>query len=256
MKRIFLMLAAVCGLASADPIGLTAGLGLGFGNVADEAVIGITPQIEFENSFGNLDVYLDAEYAIEFADPNANHDLYLEEELGYNLSFSETSRLSFIVNNQNDFHIAPKAEGNIAGGVIDPAVRYTHTLGFGDLFGQVGLPIAYRNQDAGDDEAGLGVYAKLGWDSVFGLGAELTLNYGIKPDAEYAETELLLTYEQETFYAEVDVVAAKAFKSFTITPEFDYYLGAFTLWTSVEFGNLGGDEDVSISPTIGVKYSF
>ena len=44
--------------------------------------------------------------------------------------------------------------------------------------------------------------------------------------------------------------------AFTITPEFDYYLGAFTFWTSVEFGNLGGDEDVSITPAIGVKYSF
>jgi hypothetical protein len=251
------MLTAVCGLVSAEPVGLTAGLGLGFGNVADEAVIGITPQIEFENSFGNLDVYIDAEYTIEF-DSDANHALYLEEELGYNLPFSEISKLSFIVNNQNDFHIAPKAEGNIAGGTVDPAVRYTHTLGFGDLFGQVGLPITYRNQyiPASDDEAGLGVYAKLGWGSTFGLGTELTLNYSIKPNAEYAETELLLTYEQETFYAEVDIVAAKAFESFTITPEFDYYLGAFTFWASVEFGNLGDDEDISITPAIGVKYSF
>jgi hypothetical protein len=264
MKRtlsILTVCAAVSVFAGAEPIGLTAGLEAGFGNVADEAVFGITPEIEYENSFGDFDVYADASYTAAFEEDDTAHDFYLELEAAYNLSLGDSSVLSFILNNANDFHVAPDwgADMNTVGGTLEPALKFTQTFGFGDLFLQLGFPIEYVHHGVfnDDDETGVASKLVLGLASEFGFGAELTLNYALSPDAEYGETELLLSYENGAFYCEADIVAAQDFDVFAITPELDYSINdAFTVYVNAEFGNIGGEGDVSVTPALGVKYHF
>jgi hypothetical protein len=240
---------------------LTAVLELGFGDVVEGVVFGITPEIEFENSFGAFVVYADASYTAAFEEDGATHDFYLELEAGYNLSLGSSSVLSFIVNNANDFHAAPKwGDGVVTvNGTVEPKIKFTQTFGFGDLFLQVGFPVEYAHQGAfkGYDEAAVGTNLVLGLASEFGLGAELTLNFGLTPDAGYGETELLLTYENGAFYGEVDLIAAEKFESLAITPEFDYTINdVITIYVNAEFGNIGGEGSMSITPALGVKYHF
>jgi hypothetical protein len=264
MKKVFFC-AAVCAIAgvfaAAEPIGLTAGLEVGFGNVADTAVFGITPEIEYENSFGDFDVYADASYTAAFEEDDTAHDSYLELEAAYNLPLGESSVLSFILNNANDFHFAPDwgDDVSIIGGTLEPALKFTQTLGFGDLFLQLGFPIEYTHQEVltDDDETGVAAKLVLGMAAESGFGAELTLNYALSPDAEYAETELLLSYERGAFYGEVDIIAAQDFDVFALIPEVDYSINdAFTFYVNAEFGNIGGEGDMSVTPALGIKYHF
>jgi hypothetical protein len=264
MKKFFFCFAvciAVGAFAAAEPIGLTAGLEAGLGITSDDVVFGITPEIEYENSFGDFDVYADASYTAAFEEDDAAHDFYLEVEAAYNLSLGTASVLSFILNNSNDFHAAPDwGDGvNTAGGTLEPALRYTQTFDFGDLFLHIGFPVEYVHQEVlkDDDETGAAAKLTLGMAEVFGFGAELTFNFVFSPEAGYGETELLLSYENGAFYGEVDIVAAQDFESLTIIPEFDYSINdAFTVYANVEFGGIGSEEDFSVTPAIGVKYHF
>jgi hypothetical protein len=264
MKK-FCFCAAVCaaaaGFAAAEPIGLTAGLEAGLGNVADSVVFGITPGIEYENSFGDFDVYAGASYTAVFEEDDTAHDVYLEAEGAYNLPLGTASVLSFILNNSNDFHAAPDWGDDVsaAGGTLEGGIQYTQTFGFGDVFVYLGFPVEYAHQGVltDDDEAAVTAKLTLGMAGVFGFGAELTFNYALSPDAEYGETELLLSYENGAFYGEVGVIAAQEFESFAITPEFDYSINdAFTVYVNAEFGGIGGEDDISVTPALGVKYHF
>jgi hypothetical protein len=264
MKRA-LSIAALCVavvvFAGAETIGLTAGIEFGFGNVADTAVFGITPEIEYEKSFGAFDVYADASYTAAFEEDDTAHDFYLELEGAYNLSIGSSSVLSFIVNNANDFHAAPDWGGDVrtVSGTVEPAVKFTQTFGSGDMFLHIGFPIEYAHQEVINsiDETGTAAKLLIGMADVFGFGAELTLNFPFSPEAGYGETELLVTYENGTCYGEVDIVAAQDFTSAAITPEFAYTIKeTFTVYVNTEFGNIGGEGDVSVTPALGVKYHF
>jgi hypothetical protein len=263
MKRILgivAVFATVSVFAAAEPIGLTAGLEAGLGNVADKAGFSITPEIEYENSFGDFDLYGDASYTAAFGEEDSVHDFYLELEAAYNLSFG-ASALSFILNNINDFHAAPDwgDRVNAIGGTLEPAVKFTQTFGFGDLFLRLGFPVEYVHQEVlyADDEVGAAAKLVLGMADVYGFGAEVTLHFPLSPEAGYGETEWLVTYENGPFYGEVDIIAAQDFESLAITPEFDYSINdSFTVYAKVELGNIGGEGDVSVTPALGVKYHF
>lgn len=259
-RFIFAGMAAVliCSFATAqeedEGIGLTPKLEAGFGNVADEAVISLSPGIEYEKSFGNLDVFGELDYTAALEDPTV-HGVYEEIELGYNFSFGEASVLSVILNNNNTFRLSPKlAENETFEGTLEPSVLFTQTLDFGDLYGQAGFPIDYLT-GVKDDDMGIGAYLTLGWASTFGLGLELTGNLSISPDSDYTETGFVVSYEKDFIYGEVAVTADKEFKNFGITPEVDISLDAWTFYVNAEIGIADG-ADTAISPAIGVKYSF
>jgi hypothetical protein len=250
----------ICAFAMAqeedEGIGLSPKLEVGFGDVAAEAVISLSPGVEYEKSFGDLDVFAELDYLLTLADPDATHDIYLEVELGYNLSLGEASVLSFIVNNTNEyFRLSPElADGETHKGTLEPSLKFTQTLGFGDLSAQAGFPIEYLT-GVKDADPNIEAYLTLGWASTFGLGVELTPKLALSPESDYAKTGLLLSYEKSLFYGEVEVTTDKEFKSFEIKPEIDIALAAWTFYVKAEIGIPDG-EDVSFSPAIGAKYSF
>jgi hypothetical protein len=226
--------------------------------------------MEFEKSFGNLDVFAELDYIATFSDPAA-HDIYEEIELGYNFSFGEASVLSIIVNNNNTFFLSPSlGDNDHHEGTLEPSLLFTQTLSFGDLSAQLGFPINYlggRGESASIDpdtleiipgeeaETSVEAYLTLGWASTFGLGVELTGTLALSPESEYAKTGLVLSYEKSLFYGEVEFVADKEFKNFEINPEIDISLSAWTLYVKAEIG-IPDEGDASFAPAIGAKYSF
>jgi hypothetical protein len=258
MLLALFVLAFVCGFAAAEGIGLEAGAEVGFNEVNEESnFISITPYVAYENSFGDIDVFAELDYEIDLQD-EVGQTLYLEEELGYNLGLGAASTLSFIVNNQNNIFVAPDAGSgfNKFDGVVEPSVKFNQAFGFGDLYAQLGFPIGYISQ-VKDADISVDSYVLLGFGHGSGFGVELTLNYALSPEGGYGDTELLLFYENDTIYGEVDIVAHEKFDGgYTITPEFDYKFNAFTFWVNAEFAGIASDTDVVISPAIGVSYSF
>jgi hypothetical protein len=258
---VFFVLTIACGFVMAEGLGLDVGVDFTFVDVTDvgDSSYLLTPNVEYANSFGDVDVDIYFEYPVGFGteDEEISQQPYLEEEVGYNLSLGEASTLSFILNNNNTFLLSPELPDgfNKLLGTVEPSVLFNQAFGFGDLYAQVGFPIDYL-PEAENGDIGIGSYLLLGFAHGSGFGAELTFNLALSPDSEYAETELLLSYERDAIYAGLDVVADKEFKVFTITPEFDYSINALTLWANVELDGIGSDGDVIISPTVGVKYSF
>jgi hypothetical protein len=208
----------------------------------------------YEQSFDALDVFGELDYTVAFDDP-ASHELYLEVELGYNLQLSDPGVLSFIVNNNDTFFLSPALEEGAAHlGVLEPSVKYTHTLDFGDLFGQIGFPFDYLTGVT--DETANGMYLKAGWASTFGLGLELTGNIGLNPETDFAGYGLLLSYERGIFYGEVECNTDKEFKAIEILPEIDIALGAWTVYARMELYKFDGIDDWVVQPFIGAGYRF
>jgi hypothetical protein len=248
----------------AGGIGLTVGLEVGFGNVVEEAEFSLTPNVVYENSFlnGALDVFAEIDYTAAFSDPMAQ-DVYIEAEIGYNLGLIENGTLSVILSNINDtIRIAPELEdGETHLGVFEPSLKWTQTLGFGDLWLQGGLPITYLT--GVEDETALGLTTTVGWDSTFGLGVEFVLDFILDAegeDAGLAALGLSLSYDAGLISGEVELVADKEFEVIEIVPEIDVNLDfGLTIYAKagIEIFNIEGvDMDPVFAPAIGVSYSF
>lgn len=262
MKKIAVLLLALTLTAGFIPaqeeedggIGLTAGLEFGVSgiNIEDDRTPYLNPGIAYENSFGNFDVYAGVDYTFNFTE-KVPQSLFAEEEVAYNLGFGDIHTLTFTLHNENDIVTAwpdlSFGEANGDGSIFEPSVTYTLGLNPGDLYVTAGLPLTYLPETA------LDTYGTVGFAFSFGLGLEATANFGINPEAEYSGTDFLIAYEYEPFYAEVEVNVDKEFKTFTITPEFDFSFQNFTFYINAEFADIGGEE-VGITPAIGVTYSF
>jgi hypothetical protein len=262
---VLFVLTIACSFVMAEGLGLEVGADFTLADVTDvfDSSYILTPHAEYANSFGAIDVDVYLEYPVGFgtADEELYQTPYLEEEMGYKLSLGAASTLSLILNNSNNFYLSPDIEEtpgveetNKLDGSLEPGVKFNQTFGFGDLYAQAGFPIGYLSQEK-DADITIDSYLLLGFAHGSGFGAELTFNLALSPEGEYTETELLFSYEADAIYAELDIVTDKEFSSYTVTPEVEYSLNALTLWADIEFAGIGED-DIIISPTVGVKYSF
>jgi hypothetical protein len=149
-------------------------------------------------------------------------------------------------------------DGETHAGTFEPSLQWTQGLGFGDLWLQVGLPIDYLT--GVKDETALGLNTTVGWDSTFGLAAEFALHFAIDPESEFTGLGFTLSYDYQGFiYGEVAFDAFygdKEFFGFGISPEVDVNLNALTIYAKAEIGKAKDADDPSITPAIGVKYSF
>jgi hypothetical protein len=268
LAAIFAAAASVVSAQSAEPaekpaeesgeeaggIGLTVGLEAGFGDVVDEAVFSLTPNVVYENSFGDFDVFAEIDYTAGFGDP-AEHGLYIEEEIGYNIGLIENGTLSIILNNSNEIRLEPELEdGETHVGTFQPSLKWTQGLDFGDLWLQAGLPIGYLTGI--EDETTLGLSTTVGWDSTFGLGVEFALDFTLDPESDLAGYGLKLSYDGGLISGEIGFAADKEFKVFGVNPEIDVNLDALTIYAKAEIIKIDGFDDPQITPAVGVTYSF
>jgi hypothetical protein len=229
------------------------------------------PMLIYENSFldGTLDFYGELNYTFGFSkEPNDDGDevvlqsMYLDLMVGYNLGLGSASTLSFILENEFDeLIISPQLEEeNVLIGIFTPLVKFNQDFDFGDLFAQIGAPITYIQYDK-DADSEIGLDFTLGWNSAFGLGIEVKICTLLAPSdgGGYKGLETIVSYETGPLYIEVETISPKEIgdEGVTVTPQFDYSLGNFTFYVNCEFSGLGISEgDVSITPALGVKYSF
>jgi len=274
MKKFFvflLILAMLASFAAADDdegIGLSAGLEFGIGNInkANDGDMNpyLMPMLIYENSFldETLDVYAEIDFTLGFTkEPNDDGDdvnpqsMYIDLMVGYNLGLGSASTLSFILENEFDeIIIAPIYALT---GIFTPAVKFNYKLDFGDVFAQIGVPITYYDKT----DTAIGLDFTLGWSSTFGLGIEAKILTLLSPgdDAGNNGFETIISYKTEPIYIEVETIIPKEISSegVTITPEFDYSFRNFTFYVKCEFAGIGVDGGgVSITPALGVKYSF
>jgi len=266
-----MVLSAAFAAAEDEGIGLSVGLEFGIENVnkANDEDMNpyLMPMLIYENSFldETLDVYAELDDKLGFTQvPNDDGDevnpqsMYIDLMIGYNLGLGEASTLSFILENEDEIIISPRLTNGInLTGIFTPAVKYNHSLNFGDLFAQIGAPITYY--DIAVDTV-IGLDLTLGWSSTFGLGIEAKIRTLLSPgdDAGYTGFEAIISYEAESIYAEVQTIIPKEidFEGITITPKFDYSFKNFTFYIKCEFARIGVDGGLSVTPALGVKYSF
>jgi hypothetical protein len=258
MKKVFVVLLSLFMTVSFtafgdEEIGLSTGLEFGIADVSsDERMPYLMPMIIYEQPFLDdaLDIYAELDYTFGFAE-ELEQSLYLDLMVGYNLGLSESSMLSFIL--QNKFDEITIHNGDLAG-IFTPAIGFNQELNFGDIFAAAGLPVYYNNNEDSDTELGLNF--TLGWESSFGLGLEFTVLTMISGGFKYDSLEVIARFETDPIYIEVIAeIPSDLDYGITITPLIEYAIGNFSLYTKCEFAGLGA-EKISFSPALGIKYSF
>jgi len=293
MKKLLVLLLVLfmaAGFAAADDdgIGLTAGLEFGINDInkpndAEESDPYIEASIEYENSFLDkaLDIYAGLAYDLHF---NKNeyddtpHGLWFDFSIGYNLKLSSASTLTPILENENYIDFSASEDSVL--GILKPGIKFNQNIDdVGDLYFQLDVPLAYAYYGAEDTFVGLDF--TLGWASTFGLGLEASGHVLISPNDEDLDVSgftgmgFTASYENvaETIYAELAVtIPLKNLKygapynyfdsseplGISITPLFQYTFDfGLAAYLSITFDGIGiTDNDLGVSPAIGVKYSF
>lgn len=306
---IVLALSMITGFAMAqdaedEGIGLTVGLEFGIENAnegkgkdEDDADRNpyLLPNIMYENSFldGALDLSAYLDYKFGFSkqpttldgDDKIQQTLYFDFFVGYNLGLTDSSTLSFLVENELEFYFAPKyfdddtlkfyndISDNIWG-VVRPGILFNQNVeNAGDFYGQVDVPIMYLWGDPTDDTA-VGLDITAGWGSTFGLGFKAKVHLLVAPsgydeigftgidltasftkDAISAGVELRIPKEMNTASSYIDGSSLKS--SVAIIPSFSYSFDfGLGIYANCAIGNIGGSGDVKVTPAIGVTYSF
>ena len=250
-----------------EGIGLTVGAEFGIGDInkpnnADDMYPYVMPMIIYENAFmdGALDIFAELDYTLGFTKEGGDlpMDLYFDFIAGYNLGLSEASTLSFIVEHELSFLIAP--DGGLDAGdrmlnIVRPGIRFNQFIeSAGDLYAQVNLPVTYMDNGADDTITGLDFI--IGWGSTFGLGLEATI-YTLLSSG-YNGFDVLVSYENGPVYCEVEACIPEDMDSgVTITPEFQYeIIPNLKAYVNCAFTAIGSDFDVGITPALGITYSF
>ena len=274
---LFLVLTVAASFVMAnDGIGLTVGVEYGIEGVnkpngADDMYQYIMPMAIYENSFfdGALDLYTELSYTVGLWD-EYNQDGkkvkpmwgYFDLYLGFNVFLGRYSTLTVFAENVFDpVTVAPRMDdSNNMTGVFTPGLRFTHTLGFGDLFAQAGVPITYLQDDKNADMI-VGLNGTVGWLSSFGLGLEASVYSTFAPTdaAGYDGFDVWAFVETgPLFLGLLAEVPSEMGNGITLVPEASVSLfDLFQVYAKVKIEAIAADAgDIVISPAVGVKFSF
>jgi hypothetical protein len=230
---------------SARHPGYTAGLE--GGGVTDGGEANISPRLEYQGSFGSLDVYGAASYTAFFEKPHS-HQADLAENIAWRLVPDEKSRLVFRLDNEDLVVFFPD-EAVFAYAALDPGAAYSRAFGFGDLSLSLGFPVLIK------PESSFNSWFCVGYEHPAGLSVSVCPRFTLAPDADYSGTTFTLTFAWDAFFAKAAFMANKDFSAVNISPYAEFTLGHVVLHAGAEFGGIGTD-DISTSPFIGAGYHF
>jgi len=275
MKKFFAffcVLILFAGFAVANDIGLAVGAEFGVGNVTkandDDMAPYAMPFVTYDKSFFDdaLDFSTELDYTFDLEpkfDGISDQLLDFNLSLTYNLGLGSASTLSLGVDHDAHVTISPaKPDGtNFFGGILTPAVKFNQELDFGDVYVKFAAPIGYIDELDKNAKTTVDLESRLGWDSTFGLGLWIQAYSSLVPSSNrelFQGLGATVSYETDSFYFEVFARTYKELSSgIEITPEFDYYFGNFTFYANCEFTGIAADSgDVTISPALGIKFSF
>ena len=259
-------------------------VGLEFGieeiNCDDERTPYLTGRISYGHSFldETLDVYAKLEYTSGLTD-DFDQSLYFSQMAGYNLGLGTEATLSLILLNEfdkfrfshhheddEDYRLNDHGEENIVTGIFTPILLFNYEFDFGDLYTKIGTPVTYIQYEKNADTI-IGLDFTLGFGSLIGLSFEATVLTQLAPDADFIGVETILAYEFEPLYFELSAFIPKdvSDEGFSITPHIEFELNAFTFYLNCSFAGIGAhdhgngnghDHSLSITPALGIKYSF
>jgi hypothetical protein len=238
----------------ADKIGLSLGLyGDGFYLWdMDWQDYFLTPLIEYDHSFGKVDLYVKGEYT--FCLSTFPQFFFSEEKIAVHLPLGSISEFQFRLQNEDELLFNPEENNGRGSGTVKPELSYGLFLPPGDVSLALGFPWTYKLWGRVDTLFGLDLTAT--YSTPFWLGFKVAAHFILAPDAVVDGMEAAINLLQDQFYAELAFNVKESFGYFSLTPEFDYFFNSFTFWASVEFGDIGYGHTLSISPALGVKYRF
>jgi hypothetical protein len=243
-------------------VGLTIGVESGFGDIADQTELSITPNIAFENSFFDnaFDVSVEIGYTRAF-DDDATENLDAKGALGFNLVVGASSTMSLILQSENHIQISPDIPGeDMHHGIFEPSLKWTHGFDSSVLWLEVAVPITEV------EDPSIDVAPTIGWASLSGFSLEAGPVFSVKPEMELVgyQAELGLGHEYESIvYSQVEMeVVGKEFENILVTPEVGANLSALNIYAKAEIAmiagdnNLGTSDETLISPSVGIKLRF
>jgi len=167
----------------------------------------------------------------DFADLHKDeyqHVICLNAGLTYNIILDYFTTLSFSLENDTDFYLAPKEDGaNNVEGVLTPGIKLNWGLNFGDLYVQCGFPLQYVSYR--QEEFGVGSDVSIGWESKFGLGINFTAHFLFSPESGFDGVDAVISY---------------------VLP-----IKRFSLYANCALEGIGTDE-MHIVPAVGFKFNF
>jgi hypothetical protein len=273
-KNMFVLfvLAVVCSIVTAEPIGISVGIWPGYSYTKDNAEFAensedsyftLMPEIGYSSFFGNLSVSALVDYTFSFDDP-VKQDLYATEEVGYMFPLNEVHSLAFKVYNENNLSFKPEYSDAVPPNYnyIRPSVTYGLTTSPGTASFGAGLPVTYL------PDTGYGLWLTAGYAFSFGLTVDLVghISFNTKIENEetgYKKTELNIGYGYGPWFFLLLTEADKKFENITVIPQATYSLGSIDLSLSVMFMKMYGEAEgfvfmdaFLIAPSIGVAYRF
>jgi hypothetical protein len=277
--------------SGAKLLGFYLGFQAGLDDLNDKTqdYINLRPSLGYMNSFGGWDLFFCAFYTASLDNPAGGsalpplHRGGLEANVAYNVDLPADFTLTLSLDNQDQFNFTPDegalAENTafLAYAALEPALRLTYALPFGDLSAANSFPFSY-----GDDKA-LDYRLSAGLNTDFGLALSATFewwnlwvdaasDYGkANPPVQYGQTELIVNFWRGAFFASLAFTADEAFERFGLEPYAAFTIGRLTLCARSLFDNLGPSPDdaewrllliqgrrevSSIIPSVGVKLRF
>jgi len=238
------------GAQGGEGSGLSAGLGFGMHIHQEEDETEFIPNAELSLSYSEsfFDDKLDFDIGVSyiptftegffeiaedypFSNPHFHQQVIcLNGGLAYRLDLSYFTSLSFMAENDTDFYIAPREDGqNNTEGVVTPGIKLNWNSGIGALYVQYGLPLQYVFYFK-TEEWGIGSDLTIGWESKFGLGINFTGHYLMSPESGFDSVDAVIAY-------------AVPIKKFLV-------------YVNCEFEGIGSEEGMHIVPAAGFRYNF
>jgi hypothetical protein len=239
----------------ADTIGLWAGLYAGSSDVlADDRDYFLTPALEYEQSFGNFDLHVGAEYTFSLTRFYPQF-FFGEEKIAAHLPLGSLSEFLFTLHNENELRFDPDRDGNMGSGRVRPELSYAWFLPLGDISLGLGSPISYPLWGA-EDSFVFGIDASAAYVAPFWLGFRAVARFIAAPDAAFDGMEFAVNYTQDQYFGELAFKAEKSLDYFSLKAEFDYFFNFLVLKAAVELGGLGDLDTLTLTPAIGIQYRF
>jgi hypothetical protein len=245
------------GAAMADTIGLRLGLFVDTPDVSaaleDWQQLFLTPQVEYKQRFGNVDVYAGGEYTFGLAGLYPQF-LFAEERIGLHLPLAASSEILIKLQNKNDFRFNPEEDGEAAGRAL-PSVGYGLFLPWGELSLALGTPLDYPLW-GGEGDIILSLEPRLAYISPFWVGIEAAGKFVMLPDPSVDGMEVAVNYAQDQLYGALIFDVAESWEYFSLKVEADYSFNFIILKGGIKVGNLADLDALALAVSVGIKYRF
>jgi hypothetical protein len=243
------------GTAAADTIGLRVGLYADIPDaLADERQYFLTPQLEYKQAFGKLDVYAGVEYSFSLTGLYPQF-FFAEEGLTLHIPPGPRSEFRLALHNENELRFNPDRKDGRGRGRVKPQAAYSLFLPPGDFSLALAAPFSYSLW--GEEEGGrpLGLEAAAAYVAPFWLGLEAVAHFAADP-ADFEGMDYGLNYTGDQFYGELTFTEREYFKRLSLRAEFNYFFEFFILLASLELRNLENRDIPALAPALGIKYRF